>query len=540
MAKLPEDFISQLKQANSIVDLFRAYAELKKQGRNYVCCCPFHAEKTPSCTIYPEGDPHFYCFGCGESGDVITFLMKMDDLSYMDAVRTLAQRSGMTVPVQNQPAQKPTIQRDRCYEINRDTANFYYQMLLRGNNKTGLQYLSAHQIRPQTVKKYGLGFAPNEWHQLRDYLKQKGYSESELVFAGVCRRNSNGNVYDYFQNRIIFPVMDLRGNITGFAGMAIDAQNILWIISPENPVFSRKKSLFSLNFAKHASSDVMILANDPFNAVAMYQAGFENVIAPMEPIITLQSAKLISQHVNEVIITFPVNQTVLNNFSELNLSVKILHSEYMQTPEAYLQQYGAEQFRNLIDNAGDANLVQLEQCQTGLNPESQEDKNTILQRSIQVLSGIKNPLEREIYLVNTAKKLNMNPDNLRIQINQNFKKRSKSQMTRTRSLKKEELQASFPCNRKKYLEEKQMLAFLLCSPEHIPAIQKKLSPENFITDMHRNIYLALCQNCQEMLTPEEKKYIAEIRTEYYKFEMNQEEVTKCIAILKTPEHKFIG
>ncbi|MDE5753278.1 MAG: DNA primase, partial [Oscillospiraceae bacterium] len=269
MAKLSEEFINQLKEANPIVDVFNSYAELKKRGRIYVCCCPFHVEKTPSCTIYP--DTHsFYCFGCGESGDVITLLMKMDDLSYMNAVRTLANRAGMTLPIQNKQEHKFQISYDKCYEINRETANFYYNKLLRGTDKSGLQFLAAHRIRPQTVKKFGIGFASDDPQQLLHYLRSKNYSENELLLTGVCRRNPDGSLSDYFRNQILFPVIDLRGNITGFTGKIIPGEESHWSVTPENAVFSRKKLLFSLNIARYAiaetASKTIILAQDALNA----------------------------------------------------------------------------------------------------------------------------------------------------------------------------------------------------------------------------------------------------------------------------------
>ncbi|MDE5737084.1 MAG: DNA primase [Oscillospiraceae bacterium] len=440
MGRLPEEFISQLKQETSIVDLFSTYADLKKRGRVYVCCCPFHAEKTPSCTIYPD-TYSFYCFGCGEGGDVISFFSKIENMSYMEAIKTLAQRANMILPIQsNQQKQQLTISKDRCYEINRDAKDFYHGMLLCRENRPALEFLARHLInnpqRVQIVKKFGLGFAPDKPNMLRNYLIKKGYSERELIFSGVCYGND-----DYFQNRIIFPVIDSRGNITGFAGRAIDSQKSRWLITQKTPVFDRKQVLFSINFAKKSSSKTLILAEDCLNAVAIYLTGFENVIALLDTNITFQLIKSIAQYANEVIITYPVNQTILNYFSEANLPTKTLNLVQMQSPENYIITYGAEKFRNLIANAKDANLIQLENCQNGLDLESKQDKNMILQNSIQVLAGIKNPLERDIYLVETAKKLNINPDNLRIQVNQNIQKKFKSQSKNasTRSLTPEEL-----------------------------------------------------------------------------------------------------
>lgn len=536
MAKLSEEFINQLKEANPIVDVFNSYAELKKRGRIYVCCCPFHVEKTPSCTIYP--DTHsFYCFGCGESGDVITLLMKMDDLSYMNAVRTLANRAGMTLPIQNKQEHKFQISYDKCYEINRETANFYYNKLLRGTDKSGLQFLAAHRIRPQTVKKFGIGFASDDPQQLLHYLRSKNYSENELLLTGVCRRNPDGSLSDYFQNQILFPVIDLRGNITGFTGKIIPGEESHWSVTPENAVFSRKKLLFSLNIARYAiaetASKTIILAQDALNAAAIWQAGCENVVASWA-FMTPQLVKLIAQYASEVILTYPVEQNALNDFSDADLSVRLLHLEYAQTPENYLRQHTPEEFRNLITHAGDANLIQLENCQNDLDPKDQENQSVILQRSMQILAGIRNPLEREVYLVNTAKNLQVSPDYLRIQMDLYTKRQTISQKSgvSTRSLRKEELLSSDIRNQRKFRAEQQIILFLLRFPEELPRIRQCLSPDDFVTKMHQNIYQTICENQTAFFTAEEKKCITEIQNHYQEIVLNQETLTDCMTVLR--------
>ncbi|MBR0484516.1 MAG: DNA primase, partial [Oscillospiraceae bacterium] len=270
MARLPDEFISQLKSANDIVDMFRTYADVKKRGRIYVCCCPFHSEKTPSCTIYPDDDPHFYCFGCHEGGDVIRFVMLTDNVSYMEAVRILAQRCGMSLPVMNPEEKSSASLRDKCYEINRETANFYYQNLLKGSDKTGLQYLKYYQIRPETVRKYAIGYASGDWQNLHYHLRQKGYSDEEISASKVCRKNQNEKLYDTFRNRIIFPSVDFRGNVTGFGGRSADNENPLFLYTG----IQSENTIFSLNFAKKENiTKSLILAEDYFTASAIYQAG---------------------------------------------------------------------------------------------------------------------------------------------------------------------------------------------------------------------------------------------------------------------------
>ncbi|MDE5768562.1 MAG: hypothetical protein K2H82_04175 [Oscillospiraceae bacterium] len=538
MTKLSEEFISQLKEANPIVDVFNSYVQLKKRGRIYVCCCPFHVEKTPSCTVYPEESAHFYCFGCGESGDVISFLMKIENLSYMDAVRTLADRAGMTLPIQTQQEKKFQISHDKCYEINRKTANFYYDRLLRGNDKAGLQFLADHQIRPQTVKKFGIGFAADA-QQLLHYLRSEQYSDQELLSAGVCRRNPDGSLSDYFQNQmILFPVLDPRGNITGFTGKFVSHSGTSWVTSPESTIFSQKKLLFCLNVARQAvtesDSKTLILAQDVLNAVTIWQNGFENVVAPLGTFIMPQLVKLISQYASEVIFTYQAERNILNYFSDADIPVRLLNLEQIRTPVDYFRQHSPEEFRNLLQQARDANLIQLETCQNGLNPESQEDKSILVQRNIQTLGEIRDALEREVYLVNIAKTLQISPDYLRIQLDNYLKRRTiprKSRMD-TRPLRKEELNCSAKEHQKKFRAEQQVLLFLLHCPEEVPEISRTLSPNCFYTNMHRNIYYSICEEQCHLLTPSQQSCITDIEEEYQGITPSRETITNCISILQ--------
>ena len=497
MAKLPEEFISRLKSANDIVDLFRLHADLKKRGRIYVCCCPFHAEKTPSCTIYPDDDPHFYCFGCHEGGDVITFVMKTENLTYMEAVRTLAQRCGMTVPSMSPQERQNSIQRDKCYEINRETANFYYGSLLRGEDKQGLQFLANHQIKPQTVKEFGIGYAPDDWHLLRNHLKQKGYSEQELVLSGVCRKNQNGAVYDTFRNRILFPVVDLRGNVTGFGGMEIHYQNPVFVHTEYSPAFQRGQLLFALHTAKNASAESLILAENYLCVLTIWQTGFKNVIAVPGNVILPSHAKLIAQHTKEVILISSgiPNQQILNLFSETGLSVKSVQTGNTADSADFIRKYGAEAFRTLVSQAGDARKTEIETIKNSL-----EDEQTKLQRSINMLTGIQNPLEREVYMTNTAKEMGISLDMLRVQVDSRLHHAIRNISAETRSLSKEELFGS-PVNQKKITAGKQVLIYMIQNPQKCRTMEETITPQHFVTDFQRKLYQALCQvlpDCTEL------------------------------------------
>ncbi len=264
--RFPDDFLLQLRQASDIVSLFRTYTEIKRRGRTYVCNCPFHSERTPSCTIYPDTQS-FYCYGCHVGGDAITFTMQIENLPYLEAVRMLAEQAGLTVPSLNpqdlREEQRKARLRERILEINRLTANFYSRQHVSPQDLTGLAYFVARGLLPDTIKKYGLGYASSSFYALRDYLHAQGYTEEEMLAANVCRKGNRG-MYDNFRNRVMFPIVDLRGNIIGFGGRVLDDSKPKYLNTAQTPVFDKGENLFSLNHANNAlresKDESMILA----------------------------------------------------------------------------------------------------------------------------------------------------------------------------------------------------------------------------------------------------------------------------------------
>ncbi len=299
---LSEDFLYQLKQNNSIESVMSSYVNLTKRGRNYVCLCPFHSEKSPSCTVYPENDS-FFCFGCGSGGDVITFVRKIENLEYIEAVKFLAERSGMTLPEDAANNQLSQI-KARTLEINRVAARFFYNQLSSNSGEKGLRYLVSRGLSPETIKKYGLGYAVDGWDILKRHMLSQGFSEDELVTAAVCSRTAKGNLIDSFRDRVMFPIIDLRGNVIAFGGRIIDGSGPKYLNSADTPVFKKSRNLFSLNFAKNAKPDRLILAEGYMDVISINQAGFENVVATLGTALTPEQARLMSQYSKEIIIAY--------------------------------------------------------------------------------------------------------------------------------------------------------------------------------------------------------------------------------------------
>ncbi len=546
---LSDVFLEQLRMACPIETVMSSYVPLIRRGRTLVCNCPFHSEKTPSCTVYPD-QQNFHCYGCGAGGDVITFIRQIENLGFMDAVELLAKRGGLTIPESKEEARRSRI-RARTLEINRETANFYFRNLL-GTNKTGLSYFAERGLSPATVKKYGLGFAPDAWDTLAKHLKKKGFSEEELVTAGVCHRSKKGGIYDVFRNRVMFPIVDVRGYVIGFGGRVMDNSTPKYLNTSQTPVFDKGRNLFSLNFAKEASSNVMILAEGYMDVIAIHQAGFPNVVATLGTAITPEQARKISQYASEVIIAYDsdgagqkATQKAIAHFGEVGLNARILHITDAKDPDEYIKKFGADRFRLLLEQSGDAIVFQMERCKYGLDMKKESDVGKWLNRLVDVLGNVPNRLTRDVYISKAAAEANISADELRKQVDRSM------QQTR-RKQKKENWdnikQKTAPLTQRtpegealRHMQraEETLLGYLLLYPERIRETAEKLSSLQNQTPFFEKVFSQMTAlDAQQVtcslsalaqgLTIEEMGRLAEIMTRQRNAPPNEQTADDCI------------
>ena len=276
---IPREVVEEVRRRTDIVELIGSYVTLKRAGSNYNGLCPFHSEKTPSFTVFPDSES-FYCFGCGAGGDCVTFVMKNDNLDYPSAVEVLANRAGITLTreKENNPG---GLTRKRVHDMNRDAANFFHQCLLSPAGAEGLKYLTEkRRLSMALIKHFGLGFAPGSWNMLTDYMLKKGYTEKELAQGFLCGiSQKNGRAYDYFRNRVIFPIIDTAGNVIAFGGRVMDDSKPKYLNSSDTPAFQKRKNLFALNFAKNYATDRLILCEGYMDVISLHAFGFENAVA---------------------------------------------------------------------------------------------------------------------------------------------------------------------------------------------------------------------------------------------------------------------
>lgn len=500
---LPDSFLLELKQNNPIDSVMSSYTSLKRRGRNFLCLCPFHSEKTPSCTVYPDSDsPHFYCYGCGTGGDVITFVMKAENLEYIEAVKFLAERAGMSMPDEAKNNDSSRI-KARILEINRTAARFFHDTLTKSpEGEKGRRYFAERQLTKNTIIKYGLGYAPDDWHKLHYFLRDKGYTDDELVTANLCTRGKNNAVFDSFRDRVMFPIIDLRGNVIAFGGRIIDGSGPKYLNSSDTPVFKKSRNLFSLNFAKKSEEKRLILAEGYMDVIAINQAGFENVVATLGTALTQEQARLMKQYADEIIIAYDsdgagqaATHKAINLLSEAGAETRIIKMEGAKDPDEYIKKFGALRFKQLLDRSDGAIDFELRKCQNGLDINTEQGKITYLRRCVQLLADISSPIEREVYISRLANENGINRQVLVQQINGLIKKN----INTVQKNEKREIE-SFSVQRRKnpeaaahpgeYKAECGIIAYLASNPEELGYIQSKISPEHFVTAFNKKLYEA--------------------------------------------------
>ena len=552
-----DEFIFALRNANPIETVISSYIQIKRRGRNYVCNCPFHSEKTPSFTVFPDTQS-FYCFGCGAGGDVITFIMKSENLDFMEAVKLLAQRSGMEVPERNDRDSKSAKRRTRIYEMNRIAANYFHHNLVKGNDKSGLQYLFNRRLAPETVKKFGLGYSSNSWNELTNILGSKGYSDDEIIDAWLGGRSQkSGKIFDMFRGRVMFPIVDLRGNIIGFGGRVMDDSKPKYLNTGKTPVFDKGSNLFSMNYAKNSNSKQLILCEGYMDVIAVNQAGLENAVATLGTAITPDQARLMSHYAEEVIIAYDSDEAgqtaakrAISHFSDVGIKTRILRMEGAKDPDEYIKKFGVQRFRRLIEGSDDANNFMLDRCEDGVDVNTEAGKVELLKRVAAFLSEMQSPLEREVYISRTAKKYDFPVEVLKSHIDDIIRKKEYSdRKNQWRNIK---AQASVPRddinpqaahNKKEAKAEETIICYLLKNPEKSREISNEAPAEIFVTDFNKKVYQAILKIAEECeffsisllnneFSIEEMGKINGMEVKYREIPIDHKAFTDCTEVLK--------
>ncbi|MCL3787482.1 DNA primase [Ruminococcus bromii] len=500
----PDSFLQELKLRSDITEIASSYVNLKRHGRNMVGLCPFHGEKTPSFNIYTESGS-FYCFGCGAGGDVITFIMKIENLDYVEAVKFLAQRAGMEMP-ENTYDDSLSKLRMRIYEANREAARFFHATLLSQRGQSGLNYLRGRALSDRTIRHFGLGFADDDWNSLCNHLKNKGFSEYEIYSANLAFKRKNGNgIYDRFVNRVMFPIIDLRGNVIAFGGRIMTDEKPKYLNTSDTPVFKKSENLFSLNNAKSSGTRTLILCEGYMDVIALNQAGFTNAVATLGTALTNEQAVLMKRYADEVIICYDADGAgqkatarAIDILRNAGLPIKILTVPSGKDPDEFIRskgENGPAAFKLLIEKCGNDIEYRLMKLKENYNLNTTEGKVAFLNEAVKIVATIESPIERDVFASKLCAELEIDKNAFLEQISK-VKRRDRRENIKkeTRQIQAELNGQSDKINREHYKKprsssaEEALLVYLINNPDYANSISERVTPDKFSNSLIKRYY----------------------------------------------------
>ena len=497
---LPDSFIQELLSKNDIESVASSYVAFKRRGRNLVGLCPFHGEKTASFNLYPETNS-FYCFGCGAGGDVITFIKRIENLDYIDAVKLLADRSGMKMPEQKNENDQVSRLRLRILEANREAARIYHKALYLPEGKMALDYYHSRGYTDATIKHFGLGFAPAGWDYLLKALRAKGFKDDELVAAFLAAKGRNGGIYDVFRNRVMIPIIDIRGNVVGFGGRVLDDSKPKYINTEGTLAFSKSRNLFALNFAKNEGRELN-LCEGYMDVIAMHQAGFTNTVAALGTSFPEEQMQLIARYADRINLIFDADgagqkatRRAIENLRRTGLDVRVVAIPNGKDPDEFIKNNGAAAFKLLLDRAANAVEHRLLEIGREHNLATSEGKLAYYGEAAKLLAALDSPVERDLYAGRLSEILTVSKEAILQEIDSVRRKKQRQEVKQQlpNLIRKEtrELQSVNP-DAVKYTRaaaaEESLLGILILHPNFIRQVRQTLPPEQMMTEFNRGLY----------------------------------------------------
>lgn len=556
--RISERFIQELQDKIDIEQVISSSISLKRRGKNLVGLCPFHNEKTPSFTVYPESRS-FYCFGCGAGGDVISFVRRMENLDYIEAVKAVAQMAGVPMP---EDGYDDTLskQRRRLLEANREAARFYNACLMDPKNRPALDYFLKRGLSINTVTRFGLGYAPNDWRELINHLKSKGFTEHELVLANLARRsdkNGRANYYDNFRNRVMFPIIDLRGNVIAFGGRVLDDSKPKYINTSDTLVYKKSNGVFALNFAKNANDNKLILVEGYMDVIALHQAGFTNAIACLGTAFTSEQANLLSRYADEVIICYDNDEAgrtathrALGVLGNTGLKLRVVRMEGGKDADEIIRKHGKERFADLLKEASNKTEYKLLEERGKYNLATDDGKLRFLMAATQVLASC-GSIEQDIYATRLSNELGVSVESIKAQLKTASARQRRMNETRKRTETAEMLTKSNEDKnnpeRSKNLRaakaEETLIASFMRNPDFYNKLKEKISPDSFVTAFNRRVFECLIKGLESgyepdlslfpaQFTPEEMDSVTRISLLSSSLSNTLKECEDCIGVLK--------
>ena len=553
---------------NDIESLIGSYVSLKRAGSNLKGLCPFHSEKSPSFTVYPQ-DNSFYCFGCGAGGDAITFVRKRENLDYPDAVEFLANRAGITVVRDERGGYQsaPKIDRARMFKMNADAARYFHQRLFDDTPeaKNALAYFTnSRRLSIATIKHFGLGYAPNSFDKFSKHMRSLGYTYDELVAGFLCGKNEErGTYFDAFRNRVMFPIIDVAGNVIAFGGRVLDDSKPKYKNSSDTPVFKKSRNLFALNFARHTCTESLILCEGYMDVIAMHAAGFTNAVATLGTAITAEQARMMSRYTKKVIISYDADEAgqkaamrAVKMLSDVGLDVTILRVPGAKDPDEYINTYGADKFKQVLNESKTKFEYHMENILSKYDINLSQDKVKALYELEKVVSEIYSVAERDIHIQTISKTFNVDAKSIKTDVERiisksvkEYKQKESQKMQQDSIGYSDKVNTDFIKAPAVAKNEEAVLGLLLVYPEHRKSVfeNQRLTADDFFTEFNKRVFTYVSESYRnddsmtdinDVFTSDEVGRITKMKISRMQLSDNGESVLDdCIRNLKSSVEK---
>lgn len=519
-------FLEEVKDRNDIVEFISRYVQLKRAGSNFSGLCPFHNEKTPSFTVFP-GTRSFYCFGCGTGGDIFTFAMQAEGLDYPETVELLAKRAGIPME-EDEFRPRNEVRRERVVAATTEAARFFHKALFSEGGEKAREYLlEKRKLSPATVKHFGIGYAPSGWDNLGKYLSAKGFTDKELDAAFLCRLGQKGR-YDIFRNRIMFPLIDINGDVLGFSARRLNEEDERkYVNTSDTPAFKKSKFIFAMNFAKNTTDGSLIMCEGCVDAVALHQAGFGQAVATLGTAITAEQARIIARHAKQVYLAYDIDAAGrkatlkgIELLSQVGVSAKIINlGSSVKDPDEYIKKFGADAFKRVLSASSGQIDYQIDEIAERYNLEIPEEKLRALNALAEFAARSESKAQREVCAARIAKKLEISYQAVTDEVERKVKFTVKKKQN---DFEHKEIQNTLgfgdKLNRDKIklpaaaMIEEKILGILLLHPEFYRDVSEQFNAESFLTEFNAKIFTAFLPDFEagrepilskESLSPEE-------------------------------------
>ena len=560
---IKREVVDEIIMRNDIESLIGSYVSLKRAGSNLKGLCPFHSEKTPSFTVYPS-ENSFYCFGCGVGGNAITFIRQIEHLDYPDAIEFLAKRAGITVIRDgHENYEKPAIDKNRLLKMNVDAAKFFHRALFDNtpSAKEALAYFTEKRgLSLATIKHFGLGYAPDSFDALTNYMLKRGYTRDELVIGYLAGKSEKGHYYDAFRNKVMFPIIDVTGNVIAFGGRVLDNSKPKYKNTMDTPVFKKSRNLFALNFAKSAATESLILCEGYMDVISLHAAGFTSAVATLGTAITSEQARILSRYAKKVLICYDADeagqkatQKAMKLLGEVGLEVGIIKVPGAKDPDEYIKTFGKDKFAEIISHSKSKFEYNMDSILSRFDINLPQDRIDALAELEKLISQVYSKAERDIYIQTVSEKLKVDPKSVKEDVERlarrqvtAYKKSESEKIKQQTAGYGDRVNPDFAKAPEVAKNEENVLGLLLLYPDHRKAVFEKgmLDASDFFTDLNQRIFLfikdayaggdQLLPDFNESFSPEEVGKIVKMKTSRMHLTENGPTVLReCIDSLKS-------